>query len=112
MADHANKSVVLVTGATGFIGQHLVRALLKDRFVVSALTRDVTQKIIHTLSAVHWIQADVTAPDSLTGVCQSVYGVFHLAGYAHAWEEQNPTFCHPYLFFSLKMREYPTLLRL
>lgn len=80
-------ATVLITGATGFIGAYLVKRLQALNFQVRALTRSVC----HT-PGIEWITADITKPDALTAVCNGVDFVFHLAGYAHAWEEENAEF--------------------
>lgn len=82
---------VLVTGATGFIGRRLVKALCDADIEVKALSRhssvgDLVRncpggKIIP-------VEADLTQVASLDHVCADVDGVCHLAGYAHA-EDAN-----------------------
>lgn len=76
----------LVTGATGFIGSHLIAAFRQRDGKIAALTRgrhaqlfarDVSPRI-----------ADLACPSSLSGVCQDVDTVIHLAGYAHT-EDAN-----------------------
>jgi nucleoside-diphosphate-sugar epimerase len=62
----------LVTGATGFVGRHLVDALGRD--TVTALSR-------RPLAGCRTVVADLCAPDlSLPGPFQAVY---HAAGHAH-----------------------------
>jgi nucleoside-diphosphate-sugar epimerase len=45
IADAANKGSVLITGATGFVGSHLVRALLRRHYDIYAITRQ-PQKLV------------------------------------------------------------------
>lgn len=70
----------LVTGATGFIGSHLVDALLKEGHDVTALVR--------TSSSLRWLEGkairlatgDVRDPASLKDALRDQEYVFHLAG--------------------------------
>lgn len=78
---------VLVTGATGFIGKELCIYLVENGFKVRGLSRNV----IHT-DHVSWVLGDITKPESLIGICEGVDIVFHLAGFAHADEENNSEF--------------------
>ena len=71
---------VLVTGATGFLGQWLTRRLLDEGFEVRALIR--SKHKIEDLSDLKLdvAEGDVTNLSSLTEACRGVDGVFHLAG--------------------------------
>lgn len=54
---------VLVTGASGFVGQHLVRSLLNRGFHVTAVSRNVESARRHDwFSRVRYIQADIYDP--------------------------------------------------
>jgi len=68
----------LVTGASGFIGGHLVGALQKSRKQCNILVRkQVSDK---------WgCVADLADKSSLTVACVGIDRVFHCAGYAHAF---------------------------
>lgn len=74
---------VLVTGASGFIGGHLVRALCDDGVAVRAMLRrpdgipacDVRSEPV---------LADLLDPPSLVRACTNADVVVHCAGYAHA----------------------------
>ncbi len=71
----------LVTGATGFVGRHLLQALQADGEAVRALVRDPG---VSLPEGVVCHVGDLTDPQSLIGIGEGVQGVFHLAGYAHA----------------------------
>ena len=76
----------LVTGATGFIGKKLIEHLLKNQFLVRSLIRN-QQNTLHLPAKIEIIEGDLTKPDTLKGACANIDIVFHLGGYAHAWEE-------------------------
>ncbi len=68
--------VVLVTGASGFIGHALVDALQQQGFTVRAIGRT-------PVAGVEWRHGDLNDPDSLRGCCAGVEAICHLAGAAH-----------------------------
>jgi len=77
---------VLVTGATGFLGQHLVEALQRCPSTVIALMRNPDG----WQGELSGVRGDLTQPESLKGLCSGVSTVFHLAGVAHVDPEHTP----------------------
>jgi nucleoside-diphosphate-sugar epimerase len=70
---------VLVTGATGFIGKHLVETLLRQGHEVRVLVRNegLAQKAFGKSCEI--FGGDVTDPASLKGCCDNIDIVYHLA---------------------------------
>jgi UDP-glucose 4-epimerase len=68
----------LVTGATGFIGQRLIRALEADGATCRRLSRQ-------PISCADAFVADLADKAALTAACSGVDRLFHCAGYAHAF---------------------------
>ncbi len=75
---------VLVTGATGFIGQHLTEALVQKGSNVKCLVRRTSQ--ISRLQAldVSFIEGDITDKRGLSKALSGINTVFHLAGLLEA----------------------------
>jgi UDP-glucose 4-epimerase len=74
----------LVTGATGFIGRHLVKALQRRNIRVTVLTRDPERAAaIWPSNTVTVLQGDLGRADFTSNPCVGCDVVFHLAGYAH-----------------------------
>lgn len=67
---------VLVTGATGFLGRHLVAQLLTAGYTVRVLCRSQPD----FPSQVEVVRGDVTAPADVDRAVRGVDAVFHLAG--------------------------------
>ena len=71
-------TTVLVTGATGFLGEHLCRELVARTHVVRGLAR-TGSPLLEDLG-VTMIRGDVVSGDSLAKAMEGCAAVFHLAG--------------------------------
>ena len=70
---------VLVTGGTGFVGRNLVHRLCEKGYHVTVLHRETSR--LHDLPEhISFRTGDLTQPDSITGCCEGMDWVFHVAG--------------------------------
>lgn len=73
------KAPVLVTGATGFVGAHLVRQLVESGHSVRALTRPGSERRLLDGLPVDWTVGDLTDPASLDRAVVGCGQVYHCA---------------------------------
>ncbi len=73
--------LLALTGATGFIGQYLLREMPKRGYRVRALLRRPTPVPVQTTSA---IIGDLARPQNMSAALEGVDAVIHSAGLAHA----------------------------
>lgn len=71
---------VFVTGATGFVGGALVRALAAGGAQIRALYRTSSSRERLGELPIEWVQGDLTEPASLCGTLDGVDWVIHAAG--------------------------------
>jgi len=77
--------LVCITGATGFVGSHLVRALLADGHRVRALYRNAKKLAVLDGLEYEAIEGDVTNLESLQAAFRGCDWVFHVAAVADYW---------------------------
>jgi nucleoside-diphosphate-sugar epimerase len=80
---------VLVTGAAGFIGQHVCRALVTRGSHTRALVRNSARGVV--TGAQPFVTADVTDRTALRAALRGVDAVVHLAAYAHDARSRDAT---------------------
>jgi dihydroflavonol-4-reductase len=74
----------LVTGATGFIGSHLVEFLLKKNYTVRCLLRKTSSTVWLKNLPVEFVYGDLFSEDALREAVQGVEIIFHSAGVTKA----------------------------
>ncbi len=75
---------ILVTGASGFVGYHVVAALHGAGFAVRCLVRPTSRLEFIDSFGPEKIQGDVTRPESLPAAVRGVEAVVHCAGLTRA----------------------------
>eukprot|EP00026_Physarum_polycephalum_P013876 Phypoly_transcript_14329.p1 GENE.Phypoly_transcript_14329~~Phypoly_transcript_14329.p1 ORF type:complete len:233 (+),score=45.49 Phypoly_transcript_14329:244-942(+) len=76
---------VLVTGATGYLGAHVVSQLLKRGYHVRAAVRNQKKgELLANIFSAHkerleFVLVDLSKPDSFNGIMEGLTGVFHVA---------------------------------
>jgi NADH dehydrogenase len=80
--------MILVTGASGFVGLHVVQALRADGSEVRALVRDSTHAGDLADAGVEVFQGDVTSPESLRSAVSGIETVIHLIAIRQGKREQ------------------------
>jgi uncharacterized protein YbjT (DUF2867 family) len=72
--------MILITGATGYIGRHLVARLVADGERPRCLVRDINRaKRLLPVDKVELVQGATTSPDSLHAAVQDVDTIIHAA---------------------------------
>jgi UDP-glucose 4-epimerase len=71
----------LVTGYTGFIGRHIVRALRDRGHKVRGLGRQ--PRLDPDYPSIDLFQGDLSQPDTLQGAAENIDIIIHAAGHAH-----------------------------
>lgn len=85
-----NPRAALITGATGFLGSHIARALVRAGYRVRALHRSTSSfELIQDLE-LELVQGDLFEPASLQRAAQSVDLIIHCAGLVASWQDPDP----------------------
>lgn len=83
---------VFVTGATGFVGKAVVRALLARSFLVRCLVRPGSEADLRGFEAIDRVPGDVLEPGALAGSVEGCSAIIHLVGIIREQRMRGVTF--------------------
>ncbi|HMJ16308.1 MAG TPA: NAD-dependent epimerase/dehydratase family protein [Polyangiaceae bacterium] len=78
---------ILISGASGFVGSALLRRLAPEPLRLRCLMHTAPLEDPSSLGNIEVVQADLTRPESLQGLCSGVDALVHLASAIEADEE-------------------------
>ena len=88
---------VLVTGASGFIGNRLAHQLANEGLMVVALVRSQKDRQLLEHPNITISIGDITQPDTIAKAMKGCRQVYHLAGHARLWAAD------PSIFYSINV---------
>ena len=91
----ARKKLLVVTGATGFVGRHFVERILAEKDIdVRCLARpgSDTNALAAMGKRVTFVDGDITRPESLATAFDGAWAVVNLAGYREFWSRHRDHF--------------------
>jgi len=77
--------LVLVTGATGFLGGYVVRRLLKKGLAVRAMGRNAEKGLELAALGAHFVPVDLRDRPAVVEACRGVRAVVHAGALSSAW---------------------------
>lgn len=83
---------IFVTGATGFVGHAVVRALLAHGFLVRCLVRPGSEALLKGFESIDRVPGDVLEPDGLSPSVEGCAAVIHLVGIIREQRASGVTF--------------------
>jgi dihydroflavonol-4-reductase len=82
-------SRILLTGATGFLGQHIQRELIAAGHHVRALSRSEQADALLASQGAEPVRAEMTDAESLTRASKDIDAIFHTAADTNTWRVNN-----------------------
>ena len=76
---------IFITGATGYIGAELTKALTRSGHIVHALIRDAKKQSSIEHPNIKFFEGNILDNESLKKGMENCEAVFHLAAYARVW---------------------------
>jgi nucleoside-diphosphate-sugar epimerase len=83
---------VLVTGATGFIGRHLIDRLFQENFRIRALVHPEEERTFPEMAGIEIIHGDICDYPSLERAARHCQLIYHLAGKTEANTSSTQSF--------------------
>jgi len=83
---------IFVTGATGFVGHAVVRALLAHGFLVRCLVRPGSESLLKGFESIDRVPGDVLEPDGLPPSVEGSAAIIHLVGIIREHRATGVTF--------------------
>ena len=83
---------IFVTGGTGFIGRHVVRALANNGFLVRCLVRPGSEADLKGFESIDRVPGDVMRPEGLAACVEGCAAIVHLVGIIREHRARGVTF--------------------